>query len=1164
MNPPEQKRQLEILGYTKADSRVRIRCFAPKGMPLGEQLKRGIAWEKDQKTIISIPIEGWLYPSGVFVRLKKKRCGDAVELDGNSNPVWREAKTYQNGIAYLRSLNVKGYGVYLIPNEGGGADTDITGFRALFYECDGISKNEQWQKLRSLESKLGRSASMVVETRNSLHCYFRLAYDNLLSSTWTQYQQRLIQQQQSDEAIWNPARLMRLVGFDHQKWNPQVRSLEQFPIQLAWESDNIFALDEFDSALPGWDAERWSQPQHQDERVVTDPVDNAWDIRNFIPYLDGYRANGRRGWDTCKCPAHNGESDNSLHVEQSSGAFKCHAGCAPKEIYHAALESAKSRGYQLPAKQQRGQRFSSLGSWLFKLKQQLANTVKRRRAWGFGRKGEVAVEQASVKSGFIIEYLPPGHPLLSATSEEKFQYLIEQDSPLSNKIVSPYTRLEQWTSTCRYSDFKYIWDSSAAGTGKSFDAGRTTPEMFGARQIIYASAEHRNPTTPTLQAWADLQARHRGLYRDEFGKLRRADKEQLHAASPNCGRNGVIGALRAKNIPGADTANLVCQTCPHLEPCRAGAVYGYLHERANALKQPRLRAHPDSLPNPAEYNYGDVALIWDEDILKAHRQVQVRVADLQRTIADLAVKLPQAFDTLRPLLVTLHSYLSGEQQQPNKYGWKDAQIRAALPKLENTDIEAVVAALAPDLDSLLNPTKEHGVDMADLKRSERKRFSEKDTTTASGLEQELALNWLPDFLDVLTGTVEGHLQIQHGTLTMTLPDRRLAEIAGAAKFNIFLDATGSCEDLARTLGVTPAEIFRVQQSLPDTSNLEIIQVATLGRLGVGSERSDFCQQRVDAIINKIRQDTPGKVAVIDFKRHTSQGDGKHRWWVDSRGVNDMEDCDALVMIGTPCRNLSDLEAEFTILYGRLPEEGTQLVKYPIQVKGQPSPDLQPYYEMEASADPEFREFCRRRILADIHQGFGRPRAHRRPEQQIKVYFVTDYPANIPVTLKKASDITPEAASKVERVEMAIRSAVQQLKDTGGKITQSTIATIAGYSQQYISRFRVLLQTLLDNSYSKSSKNGEPPPPANESSPEPQNPDEMQWMSRDYLPLLAESPPQEILEGLLTLFEVYGQRMCRQVWDATSANVQVKILQTLMFTFGVGNLRSLAAALEVII
>lgn len=1128
MIPPEMARQLEILGYTDK-SQVRVRCFAAKGMPIEEQVKRRAAWQKDEKTIIPIPIEGWLYPNGAFVRLKKKRCGDKVELDSNSNPIWIEEKNYKDGIAYLRTINAKGYGIYLIPNSGGGADADITRFPALFYECDGINKDEQRQRLRALESKLEHSASMAVETRSSLHCYFKLEYDKLLPSTWTQYQQRLIQEQQSDEAIWNPARLMRLVGFDHQKWNSDTRSLEQFPVRLAWESDNTFDLDEFDKVLPQWDEQRWSRVHQTKERVATDPTGDLWDIRNFASYLDGYQIDGRRGWDTCKCPSHNGESDNSLHINQSTGATKCHSGCNPKDVYHAALELARARGYRVP-EQRSVHRFSDLGGWLFKLKRQIAKTIERRNVWGVGRKGEVKVEPKPTKTLPAIEY-------------------------------QPSKRLNVWAEATKRG-CKYILDTSATGTGKSYDAGRATNELFGVRQLIYASAEHRNPTTSTLQSsWHDLEARHKGLVRDEFGKLRRASAGQPYVVAPNCGRNEVISALRSKNISGADTAGLICDTCPNLEPCQAGAVFGFLHNRMTTLKQPRLRAHPESLPSPnadygEPYNYSDVVVMWDEaaEILKAHRSIEVTTGELQRALADLAVKLPQVFDALRPLLTALHCYLSGEQKQPNKYGWKNAQIRAALPTLEGIDVNAIAEALAPNLDSLLDTVPELGVSLADLPPQVRKRFSDSDAAVADRVGRELALNWLPDFLDVLLGNVVGALRIQYGTLTITLPDLRLVEIAQSASGNIFLDATATAVDLALVLGCDPSEILTVRQEIPDTSNLEIIQVATMGRLGVGSERSEFCQSRVDALINQITADTNGNVAVFDFKRHTSSGDGKRRWWVDSRGVNDLEDCVALVSVGVPCRSLSDLEAEFTVLHGRSPKEGTERVRYPIEVNGAPSPDLQPWFDMEVSADPEFREFCRRRILADIHQAIGRLRAHRRRGQQLRVYFIGDYPLDVPVTLRRASDITPDAATKPERVEMAVRAAVQQLKDTGLKITQQALAAMTklldpegkGYSQQHISRFKVLLKTLLEDSNSKMSK-PEPPSP---------NLDETQWMSSQYLPLLADSPPAELLEGVLTTFEVYGQSIWRQIWDATPATAQIKILQALMFTLSPGELRTL--------
>ncbi len=1121
MIPPETAKQLQILGYTDQKSRVRVRCFVAKRMPLDEQFKRGVAWRKDEKTFISTPVEGWFdVASGAFIQLKKKRLADAVEKDANGNPVWIEAKSYSDGIAYLRSLNAKGYGIYLIPNEGGGADTDITRFPSLFYECDEVSKDKQWERLRSLEAAIGHLASSVVETRNSLHCYFALEYGGLMPSTWTQYQQRLIQLQDSDPAIWNPARLMRLAGFDHQKWNDETNCLEQFPVRLVQESDNIFALSEFDQILPKWDEERWGKSHRTNERVTTNPIDNPWDIRNFASHLDGYRIDGRPGWDTCKCPAHNGQSDDSLHIEQTSGAYKCQAGCDPKDVYRAALELAKSRGYQLPESRGEGYKASGLGGWMIKLHQRLAGAIKP-KGWGVGRKGEV-----------------------------------EQTSPIKNQPAVIYQnagrdRTDNWAQALKR--YKNVLDVSATGTGKSFDAGMVTPELFDARQVIYVSAEHRNPSTPTLKNWPDLEARHRGLTRDEFGKLRRAKPGQPYVVSPNCSRNDTISALRSKNIGGSDTSTLICKNCSSLELCQAGAVYGYLYDRAKSLKQPRLRAHPQSLPSPTEYDYSNVMLIWEEsgEIVKSHRQINVNATDVTRAIADLAIASPKLFDKLRPVLTGLYPYLSGGIKPPY-HGWKDEFIRETLPQVD-VDIDVLRSHLSVDLDQLFNSTQGYGVDLADLPRNVRKRFADSDAELSEEVNKNLSLNWLPDLIDVLLGNVRGNLRISYnGVLTVTLPDSRLSEIAAASKGNIFLDATGNAQDLALTLGIERKEILTVFQVVPDTSNLEIIQVATMGRLGVGSDRSEFCQQRVDALISQIKVNTPGDVAVFDFKRHTTDGDGKRRWWTDSRGVNDLENCTALALAGVPCRNLGELEAEFSVLHGRSPQEGTKQVKCPIQVKGQPSPDLQPYFEMEVSIDDEFYEFCRRRILADIHQAIGRLRAHRRLGQKLQVYFIGDYPLDVAVTLKRAADITPEAATKTERLQMAIKGAVKQLKDAGLKITQSAIAQITGYSQQYISRFKVLLQTLLESLYSKSSKNNEPPTEDGG----------VEWVGQKYLPIIAESPTDQLLQEVLEVFESHGADDWRQIWAIAPATAQIKILQALMFSLTPGELRSLAIATEV--
>jgi len=753
--------------------------------------------------------------------------------------------------------------------------------------------------------------------------------------------------------------------------------------------------------------------------------------------------------------------------------------------------------------------FKDLFGWLPKLQNRLAQLVKKRSPWGFASCGDVEVEP------------PPTPPTI--------QYEAGQ-------------RLEAWVQAVQ-GGAKFIFDSSATGTGKSYDSGLAHSELFNCRQVMFLSSEHRNPTVSTLSAWTDLEARHSGLTLDQFGRKRRAKLGESHSTPPNCGRNQTINALRSLNIDGANTAQVICATCPYLEACRGGHVFGFLHERLNALKSSRLRAHPESLPDPTEYDYSDVVLLWDEwsTLLRTTRTLDVNVRDLDGLIGQLLVKDPKLFCALATLLQGLRAMLTGETKQPNRYGWNHTAVVELLPQLpEELDEVAIEQAIAPDL-SYLDPTSGYGISAAALPASIRKKFTESDAKVAETIKQKFYKQWLMPFLKVLKGGA-GYLRVAQGVLSITLPDDRLVRTAKAAKANIFLDATGEAGELAQLLGIAPTEIISLQQTVPEYNNLEITQVTTLGRLG-NCDRSEFLQQRIEAVVNALLEKDPN-TKVIDFKKFAQ--DSSLRWWVESRGVNDLESTTTLILIGTPCRTLSHLEAEFTLMHGRVSQPGCVEVKYPVQIKGQSPPGVQPYFEMKVSADLEFRAFVRHRILADIHQAIGRLRTHRRPGETLRIYFLGDYPLDLPVTLTPASEVTPEAASKTERVELAIKAAVAELQATGQKVTQSAIAFLTGYSQQHISRFRSLLKMLIGFPNSRMSKTREKPP-------------EAQWLAREYLPLIASLPTFEMLQEVDTLLSVYGRSDFEWLFEATPAFTQITILTKLMLILPTGNLMELAQA-----
>ncbi|HEY9763481.1 MAG TPA: hypothetical protein V6D07_13200 [Trichocoleus sp.] len=615
-------------------------------------------------------------------------------------------------------------------------------------------------------------------------------------------------------------------------------------------------------------------------------------------------------------------------------------------------------------------------------------------------------------------------------------------TPWQGHEYSAGQRLHAWQAAIK-AGYRYVLDQSVTGTGKSFDSGLVNPQDFKVERVLYYSAQHRNPTVDTLKAengWVDLEARHGGLIREATPgggtRWKRVSKGEKADTPANCNRHGLISALRGKNIPGADTAALVCGTCPLKEACQSssGPGFGYLNQRRFALSSPKLRLHPDSSPDPTEFDYSNTLALWDEpgETFNGVRETVVGLADVDRVTAELSRINFNLLTQVQPLLLALYGML---QAKKGKFGLGDAQLRAKLPT-PAIDAAEVEQALRPNLD-WLDSTAQYGVELADLPAKVRKSFTERDRTLAEVAEERVIKQWLPDLIRLLQGH-PGAMNAQWDRLTLTLPDERHRELAAAHKAVIFLDATLSPEDLALKLGCSVEDIYVCRQHVEETDNLSITQVTDLGRLGLQRGREQ--EKRAEALISHYQGLDPD-AKVIDFKKFGADG----AWWRDSRGVNDFTRTQTLILVGTPCRNLASLQAEYACL-------------------------------TEQQIDPEneaFKAFLNRQIRSDIWQAVGRLRAHRRSDEQLQVILLSDFEAGLPAQRVTASSITVEAASKVERVQLAIQGAVEQLQQAGQKVTQSAIAAITGLSQGYISRFRALLQTLLDSPNSKSNNFADP-------------------------------------------------------------------------------------------
>ena len=128
-------------------------------------------------------------------------------------------KSHANG-DWIYRMQSEGRGVYIVVNDGGDTDSEITSCRAFFCEWDDRPKEEQinaWKELGLPEP------SLQIDTGNkSIHNYWVLK-KVIDPKTWKPIQERLLDHADADRALKNPSRVMRLAGTYHMKDNGKAR-----------------------------------------------------------------------------------------------------------------------------------------------------------------------------------------------------------------------------------------------------------------------------------------------------------------------------------------------------------------------------------------------------------------------------------------------------------------------------------------------------------------------------------------------------------------------------------------------------------------------------------------------------------------------------------------------------------------------------------------------------------------------------------------------------------------------------------------------------------------------------------------------------------------------------------------------------------------------------
>ena len=236
------------------------------------------------------------------------------------------------------------------------------------------------------------------------------------------------------------------------------------------------------------------------------------------------------------------------------------------------------------------------------------------------------------------------------------------------------------------------------------------------------------------------------------------------------------------------------------------------------------------------------------------------------------------------------------------------------------------------------------------------------------------------------------------------------------------------------------------------------------------------------------------------------------------GVSDFAAAKTFVVTGTPCPNIAALKSEYAVLTGLHPDED----------------------------DPAFAEFVDRRILANVQQCFGRKSGHRFQDGD-QIYFLADFDlGQIPHTKINASEITPDAMSKLEILKSQITQLAHDALAKGIDLlsmSQRQKADWLGIKWGQFRRNFEWIDPLLNFLYSNTIQNlTENIDVANARSLDSNDQDLIEFWSGATEKLLADnSPIQSTLAGIIEFFVAYiPQEIHMWVTMALSIEMRVKL------------------------
>ncbi len=148
----------------------------------------------------------------------------------------------ENPLQIIEEWQKDGRGVYVVINDGGDTDAEITRCRALFCEWD--DKPTEWQVQAWKELGLPEPTIQVATGGKSIHCYWVLT-DPMPPARWRELQERLLKHAHGDRSLKNPSRVMRLPGCWYMHPNNQPGEL----VRIVHESEQRYSAAEIEDCL---------------------------------------------------------------------------------------------------------------------------------------------------------------------------------------------------------------------------------------------------------------------------------------------------------------------------------------------------------------------------------------------------------------------------------------------------------------------------------------------------------------------------------------------------------------------------------------------------------------------------------------------------------------------------------------------------------------------------------------------------------------------------------------------------------------------------------------------------------------------------------------------------------------------------------------------------